>query len=686
MEQNKKAVNRTHSLIVGVFRKGRLVSVSRLEKGKRFLIGSKPGSRVFLPLGGVARQHAHIILHQDGGIFLENVDASLETYFQDQKIDSRVELIEGDYFRIGDYELQLHIHEEKVEELPEKSLFWSSACESDEILDVSVIRTRGLSDLIQLKEGGALRVGDSPDCISLDGETPGKDLVVRDKQGARCYLAGGCRGEIYNSKNELVEKVEPECEFFFIRHDQKARILGSQLETQIYWRNKEDRILSRITRDTDYGNFWETTGVSVVMSALITLMIYFFQGKSDFELIVPEEENFRVVNRISIPEPEKVEIPVVAKKEKPKLTKNVTKKARKTLAKVKKSGAGVASINNILKNVDKVSINIKKKSSGKKLANLRSRATSSSRKTKSVKSALKSSRAKSSAIASLLERSSAKSANAEKAKFSPSKWKEVNVAAKKIDMVELLEGNLGDRPISIEVARKSKSKRGSSSVSSATVSKSESSISPKAAALQDSLAQLLESTDTPKIVSGKSVGKKVLPSTLNRASLNRRIVAISNPSKESKALNSVESMMQVGATGPQKIRSNSVLGLKDDKSLGRSSKYGKSLEEFSKGLTAMGDGLDKGAIARVVRAYLGRIKRCYERQLIIDPKLSGKITANWTIGSDGRVKEVKYVKDTMGNSGVTRCVVNQIRAWKFPKPRGGGKVIVTYPFLFHSLG
>ena len=35
---------------------------------------------------------------------------------------------------------------------------------------------------------------------------------------------------------------------------------------------------------------------------------------------------------------------------------------------------------------------------------------------------------------------------------------------------------------------------------------------------------------------------------------------------------------------------------------------------------------------------------------------------------------------------VERCIGAKIRTWKFPKPKGGGIVIVRYPFVFKRTG
>ncbi len=96
-------------------------------------------------------------------------------------------------------------------------------------------------------------------------------------------------------------------------------------------------------------------------------------------------------------------------------------------------------------------------------------------------------------------------------------------------------------------------------------------------------------------------------------------------------------------------------------------------------------GLDKSLIAAVVQSNIGQIKHCYERQLIVDPNIFGKIVAGWTINKDGAVSVSSVKKTTMNNKAVENCIAGKIKNWVFPKPKGGGQVLVSYPFLFKSL-
>lgn len=96
-------------------------------------------------------------------------------------------------------------------------------------------------------------------------------------------------------------------------------------------------------------------------------------------------------------------------------------------------------------------------------------------------------------------------------------------------------------------------------------------------------------------------------------------------------------------------------------------------------------GLDKSLIAAVVQANIGQIKHCYERQLIVDPNIFGKVVASWTINKDGAVSVSSVKNTTMNNKPVENCILAKIKNWNFPKPKGGGQVLVSYPFLFKSL-
>ncbi len=95
-------------------------------------------------------------------------------------------------------------------------------------------------------------------------------------------------------------------------------------------------------------------------------------------------------------------------------------------------------------------------------------------------------------------------------------------------------------------------------------------------------------------------------------------------------------------------------------------------------------GLDREVIAQYIKTQLGQILYCYERQLSASPDLYGKIAVKFTIAGSGQVETQSINDTTLKNHSVGNCILNKVSKWKFPEPRGGTKVLVTYPFLFKS--
>lgn len=100
--------------------------------------------------------------------------------------------------------------------------------------------------------------------------------------------------------------------------------------------------------------------------------------------------------------------------------------------------------------------------------------------------------------------------------------------------------------------------------------------------------------------------------------------------------------------------------------------------------TEISGGLDPNIISQVVRNNIGRVRYCYERQLAAEPALYGKIKIAWTITAAGTVSTQKIDQTTMNNSMVEGCILRQISKWTFPRPDGGGDVLVAYPFFFKA--
>ncbi|MBN2498841.1 MAG: AgmX/PglI C-terminal domain-containing protein [Deltaproteobacteria bacterium] len=89
-------------------------------------------------------------------------------------------------------------------------------------------------------------------------------------------------------------------------------------------------------------------------------------------------------------------------------------------------------------------------------------------------------------------------------------------------------------------------------------------------------------------------------------------------------------------------------------------------------------------IRRVIHSHRDQIKYCYSQELTRNPNLSGKVSIKFTISPKGYVQSAKVSSSSLNNATVERCITGKIRTWKFPEPKGGGIVIVNYPFILKS--
>jgi len=113
---------------------------------------------------------------------------------------------------------------------------------------------------------------------------------------------------------------------------------------------------------------------------------------------------------------------------------------------------------------------------------------------------------------------------------------------------------------------------------------------------------------------------------------------------------------------------------------------GKDITKIIPGKTTVVGGLDKDVIQKVIRRHQNEIKYCYESELNKRPDLAGKVAVAFTIDPTGSVSEASVTETTLGSSAAEQCMLSRIRRWKFPEPKGGGVVAVTYPWIFSPAG
>lgn len=98
--------------------------------------------------------------------------------------------------------------------------------------------------------------------------------------------------------------------------------------------------------------------------------------------------------------------------------------------------------------------------------------------------------------------------------------------------------------------------------------------------------------------------------------------------------------------------------------------------------------IDKELIRKVIQEHAAQIRFCYEEQLAVNPKLAGKVAIKWVIDADGNASNatVDMSSTTLASDKVHQCMMARIVSWQFPKPRGGGIAVITYPWILRASG
>jgi hypothetical protein len=102
--------------------------------------------------------------------------------------------------------------------------------------------------------------------------------------------------------------------------------------------------------------------------------------------------------------------------------------------------------------------------------------------------------------------------------------------------------------------------------------------------------------------------------------------------------------------------------------------------------------LDKDYIRGRIKEILPLVEECYEMGLRTDPRLSGRLVVSFDIAGEpelgGMVERAEIVNKGGGDGGditnptLRECLQATIESITFAPPEGGGRVSVTYPFVF----
>ena len=91
--------------------------------------------------------------------------------------------------------------------------------------------------------------------------------------------------------------------------------------------------------------------------------------------------------------------------------------------------------------------------------------------------------------------------------------------------------------------------------------------------------------------------------------------------------------------------------------------------------------IDSAGVTKVISVSRAAIKRCYDKALMTNPQLKGKLSVKIVINQQGRVDHAEIVDDSLHDAEVSKCVKGVIGRLRFPKP-AEGSATVTFPFSF----
>lgn len=98
--------------------------------------------------------------------------------------------------------------------------------------------------------------------------------------------------------------------------------------------------------------------------------------------------------------------------------------------------------------------------------------------------------------------------------------------------------------------------------------------------------------------------------------------------------------------------------------------------------------LDKSIVDATIKKHMNGIRYCYQKQLNTNPDLSGKVVVQFTINHLGQVQDASIKKSTWNNKEVGQLVnsdlISKFSELQFDKPKGGGIVVISYPFIFDA--
>lgn len=98
------------------------------------------------------------------------------------------------------------------------------------------------------------------------------------------------------------------------------------------------------------------------------------------------------------------------------------------------------------------------------------------------------------------------------------------------------------------------------------------------------------------------------------------------------------------------------------------------------------EGLTREQVMKTMQGAMSKIQNCYERALLSDDALAGRIEFEWEIAASGSVSGVEIKKNSVaGGEQLGECVVQVIQKIQFPKATNGETTRPSIGFPFGRL-
>ena len=113
---------------------------------------------------------------------------------------------------------------------------------------------------------------------------------------------------------------------------------------------------------------------------------------------------------------------------------------------------------------------------------------------------------------------------------------------------------------------------------------------------------------------------------------------------------------------------------------------GTSKIEIQHALATVDEGLSRDEVGKVIYSHLSEVRACYESAIVRNPGAEGKLVLNFSVTPSGGARSVLVSRSSLNDSNLEHCIAQNLTSWRFPRPRGGTEVAVSYPFIFKMLG